>query len=153
MTRTVSYIDKDIITLRDCQIPYHLVFWILLLKKQKIYSNNKNAFNSIILDFSQIKYIDPEGALALICFCSAIAKNENVIFHFVQPTESVLNYLKALGFFGQMSNKVGVIEIQDIVHYENELRHERRIRQKYSNQINLKSIIYQLKQYFNKWIL
>lgn len=119
----------------------------LIEETKKRYSNNKYAFNSIILDLSQIKYIDPEGALALICFCSAIKrKNKNANFHFVYPIESVLNYLKTLGFFGQMSDKAGVIEIQDIVHYENELKHERRIRQKkYSNQINLKSIIFPFK--------
>jgi ABC-type transporter Mla MlaB component len=143
MTRTVSYIDNDTMSLILSDSVSFSILDSLIEEIKKIYSNNVKVFNSIILDFSQIKYIDSEGALALISFCSAIKrKNKNVNFYFVYPTDSVLNYLNVLGFFGQMSNKAGVKDIQDIVHYENELSHERRIRQKkYSNQNSLKSII------------
>ena len=43
----------------------------LIEETKKIYSKNKNAFNNITLDLSQTKFIDPEGALSIICFCAA----------------------------------------------------------------------------------
>lgn len=115
----------------------------LVANSKKQYQINKNSFNSIVLDLSQVKYIDVEGALSLICFCAAIKrKNNSANFRIVYPAENVLTYLTSLGFFTQMSNKVGVLEGQEIVHYENELRKSRRISQKhFSNENKLLPII------------
>ena len=111
------------------------ILQFLVANSKQEYQTDKSAFYYIVLDLSKIKYIDVEGALSLICFCAAIKrKNQAVNFRFVYPAENVLSYLMTLGFFTQMSNKVGVLERQDIVHYENELRHTRRIKQK--NQYN-----------------
>ncbi len=119
------------------------VLQLLIDNSKQVYQKNKDAFYNIILDLSKIKFIDVEGALSVICFCAAVKrKNQSANFHFVYPSENVLSYLMALGFFTQMSNKVGVLERQDIVHYENELRHNRRIKQKnHSNQNGLSPII------------
>jgi len=143
MNRTISHIDNDKITL---ELPSSVSLNTLdsLVEEIKtVYRKNKKSFNHIVLDLSGIKYIEPEGALSLICFCSSIKnKNENVSFHFIYPPENVLRYLITIGFFGQMSNKVGVIDRQDIVNYENKLRQERRMKQKkHSNHSKLKSII------------
>lgn len=95
------------------------------------YRKNRNILKNIILDLSRIKYIEIEGALSLICFCAAIKrKNPIANFHFIYPPDQVFNYLITLGFFGQMSNKVGILEGQEIVHVENKLKNERRVRQK-----------------------
>lgn len=143
MIKVVSYIDRDVLTWILPDSISSNILDLLIEETKKEYGNNKNAFCNIVLDFTRTKYIDTEGALSLICFCSAIKrKNRNTNFHFVYPTENVLNYLVSLGFFGQMSNKVGIIEREDIVHYENELRHKRRLKQKkYSNKHNLSPII------------
>jgi len=115
----------------------------LIAKSKRQYQSNKSAFYNFVLDLSQIKYIDVEGALSLICFCAAIKrKNKSVNFRFIYPNENVLSYLTTLGFFTQMSNKIGGLEGQNIVHYENELRQSRRIRQKhYSSENRLLPII------------
>ncbi len=103
------------------------------------YRNNRSIFNNVFLDFSKVKYIDIEGALSIICFCAAVKrKNSTANFGYIYPDDSVLSYLITLGFFGQMSNRVGVIEGQDIVHIEN----ERRMRQKAkSNKFDSKSVV------------
>ena len=108
-----------------------------------LWGRNENKFNQIVINLSGIQYIEPEGALAIVCFCAAVKnKNPDLDFHFINPKENILSYLTTLGFFGQMSTKVGVIEGQDIVHYENELRQERRIRQrKFSTNDKLRPII------------
>lgn len=131
MIKVVSNIDRDILTWVLPDSISSNILDLLIEETKKEYYSNKKAFTNIILDLSRIKYIDIEGVLALICFCSAIKrKNRNANFRFIYPNERVLSYLITLGFFGQMSNKVGVIDRQDIVHYENELKKKRIIRQK-----------------------
>lgn len=143
MTNIISNIDRDKSTWVLPDTVTSNILDSLIKESKKEYNNNKNAFSDITLNLSKTKYIDIEGALSLICFCSAIKrKNRNTIFHFIYPEGNVLNYLMSLGFFGQMSNKVGVLEGQNIVHYENELRHKRKLKQKiYSINSNLKPII------------
>ena len=96
-----------------------------------LWKKKEKKFNQIVLDLSKIKYIEPEGALAIVCFCAAIKyKNPDLNFHFIYPNDNVLTYLANLGFFSQMSTKVGIIEGQNIIHYESELKQKRRVRQK-----------------------
>jgi len=49
----------------------------------------------------------------------------NVHLHFSSPQDSIYNYLTILGFYSQLSDKADIIEIQDIVHYESELKKKR----------------------------
>lgn len=103
----------------------------LIKSTSESYRKDRSEFNNVALDLSKIKYMDIEGALSMICFCAAVKrKNPNANFGYVYPPDRVLSYLMTLGFFGQMSNKVGVIEGQDVVHIENERRNERRMWQK-----------------------
>jgi len=94
------------------------------------YRQDKNAFHNIVLDLSQINYIEIEGVLSLICVCAAIKrKNPNTNFRIIYPKERVLTYLMTLGFFGQMTNKVEILEGQEIIHIENKWRKERKTMQ------------------------
>lgn len=99
----------------------------LLIKETKeSYVKNDNMLQNVILDLSRIKYIEIEGALALICVCSAIKrKNKMVNFSLVYPKDRVLSYLMTLGFFGQMRNKVGAGDREDIIRIENQQRIQR----------------------------
>ena len=142
MTKAVSYIENDIMILK---LPNSVSLNILDSLLEEL---NKTDQHNFILDFSNVKYIDPEGALSLICFCCVLKSdrlnrnNSDIKIHFIYPSENVLNYLTRLGFFGQMGNKAGISDRQDIIHFENELRQERRLKQKtYSNQLVLKPII------------
>lgn len=104
---------------------------VLIRFTSEQYRKDKNTLNDILLDFSRIKYIEIEGVLSLLCFCAALKrKNADIKFHFIYPNDRVLTYLLTLGFFGQMSNKVGALEGQELVRIENELRIERRKNQK-----------------------
>jgi len=143
MTKIVSHIENNLITFIMPDTISSTILNLLIEETKKLYKLNKIAFNNIILDFSGIKFIDTEGALSLICFCSAIKrKNENTNFNFVYPTENVLRYLITIGFFGQMNDKVGYEGRQDIIHYENESKEERRLKQrKILNRESPKSII------------
>jgi len=138
-----SHVENDILTwILPVSVSTNILD-LLVNETIKIYKYNKVVFNNIIIDFSQIKYIDTEGALYLICFCSAIKrKNPKTNFHLKYPSEKVFYYLISLGFFGQICNKLGIIDGQDIIHYENEMKLDRRIQQKnYSKNLETDSII------------
>lgn len=131
MTKIVSYIEKDQLTIILSDSVSVNILDLLILETIKIYGKNKNSFNNIVLDLSKIKYIDIEGALSIICFSSAIKrKNKNTSFHILHPSENILNYLMTIGFFRQMSNKVGVVEGQDLVRIEDELLQKRKLIEK-----------------------
>lgn len=143
MPRTTSYVDNDKLTLELPNSVSLAVLDSLADEVKTVWKINENKFNQIVIDLSGVQYIEPEGALAIVCFYAAMKnKNPDLSFHFIYPKENVLSYLAALGFFGQMSTKVGVMEGQDIVHYESELRHERRNKQRhFSTNAKLRPII------------
>jgi hypothetical protein len=102
----------------------------------------------ILLDFSKIKYILPEGALSIICVCNYLRNNvlnpNNIFFHLNSPIESVYRYLTYLGFYTQMSQKAEIFEIQNVVHFESELKFKRNEQKRivqYSNETSPKPII------------
>lgn len=108
----------------------------------ELYRKDKNVLRSVFLDFSKIKYIEIEGALTIICFCAAIKrKNPNANFNYIYPSENVFSYLLNLGFFSQMCSKAGVMDRPDIVHYENELKKERKNWQKDPKNISRKQSV------------
>lgn len=105
--------------------------------------------NSLILDFSGVKYIDPEGALSLICFCAAlrwniIAKSPNQIeINFIPPPQNVLFYLTSLGFFSQLCYKAEIKNQQNLIYNENQARSEKRLKNKfYYNNNTITPIIF-----------
>ena len=129
MIKLDSHIAESITTFQFPENVTSSILDFLINTSTESYRKNRNLLHNIVLDFSKIKYIEIDGALAVICFCAAIKrKNSNANFEFIYPPERVFNYLITLGFFGQMSNKVGVMQREDIVHLENEIRNERRIR-------------------------
>jgi hypothetical protein len=101
----------------------------LLKQSDNIQIANSNNRVDILLDFSNIKYLLPEGALSIICFCnylrSNIIKPNNIFFHLNSPIDSVYRYLTYLGFYSQMSQKADITEIQNVVHFESELKYKR----------------------------
>lgn len=131
MTFTDLYMTDNLIKISLPENVNSGVLEFLINATIEPYRKNKTLLQNIVLDLSRVKYIEIEGALSLICFCAAIKrKNPKTNFRYIYPPDKVLSYLMTLGFFGQMSNKVGIIEGQDIVHFENDLRNERRAKQK-----------------------
>jgi hypothetical protein len=108
---------------------------------------NREQRANLTLDFSNVKYIDLEGALSLICFGSIVSSrslqgNHKTQIQIIYPTDNVLNYLMNLGFFGQLTKHIGFTERQEILHLENELKHQRRYKQRKNlNQSLLRPII------------
>jgi hypothetical protein len=101
------------------------------------YRQNKNLLDIVILDFSRIKYIDIEVALLIICFCAALKrKNRQIDFRLKYPSEGVLSFLMTLGFFSQMSNKIEVMDVQHVLHAEDQLQKDRRSRLKQKSNSN-----------------
>lgn len=110
-------------------------FLIKSMPKKDVFGEQKRI--DVLLDFSQVKYIFPEGVLSIICFCfflrnKSIFPINDVHIHLNSPPENVYTYLTILGFYGQMSIKSEIIEIQNIVHYESELKKERKARCEYN---------------------
>lgn len=86
----------------------------------------------MVLDLSDARYIEPEGALYLVCLCSVLTTGKMkeiaspASFCLRRPPEGVLTYLTTLNFFIQMSGKARLLGCEDLVHLEHERRQRSR---------------------------
>lgn len=144
MTKINIHIKNDILKITFLVLNPENILDELAQETIKMYRNNKKKIKNIILDFSEIKFINIESALSLISFFSAIKrKNINTNFHYIYPPENVLRYLMIIGFFGQMSTKVGILEGQNILRHESKMKQERKSKEKvYYNGTKLKPVIF-----------
>jgi len=117
---------KEVLTLNFPERVDSSILDQLAQETAEIYHTDRSLLDNVLLDLKSVEYIDPEGALSIICFCAALRKkNSNISFEVLYPSGKVVDYLAWIGFFGQLNNKVGLPKRQDLVHLENTMRIER----------------------------
>lgn len=81
---------------------------------------------NLIVDLSRVNVIRPDGAIGLVCLCSALMTNKvkeirsPTTIYLRRPPERVLSYLTRIGFFTQMSVKANLLGHGDLVHLEDQ---------------------------------